>query len=60
MSKRPTTNEARQRLASEIAATGPGYANAAASVRAGYENFWITPALRAIDAALDQGREQED
>lgn len=54
--KRQITQEARDRLADQIAAQGPSLANLANNVRTGFENFWLTPALRAIDHALDPDR----
>lgn len=49
---------ARELLADQIAAGGRAWTNAAETVRAGYENIWITPALAAIDRALDMTRDQ--
>ena len=56
MSKGPS-QEARELLADHIAAQGPAWANSAESVRAGFSNIWIGPALAAIDEALDLDRE---
>lgn len=44
--------EARNRLADQLEKRGPLYTNAAASVCAGYESFWITPALDALEATV--------
>ena len=52
MSPLKITQAARDRLADEIAAQGPALSNLAGNVRAGFENFWITPALQAIERLL--------
>lgn len=54
---RPASLQARNLLADEIGARGPAWRPAADSVRAGYENIWITPALAAIDKALNMDRD---
>ena len=51
---RRATQAARDALADEIGAQGPSFANVAGNVRAGFENFWITPSLAAIDKLLRQ------
>lgn len=48
---------ARQLFAEALEQQGQAYENAANSVRAGFTNFWIGPALRAIDTALDTTRD---
>jgi hypothetical protein len=57
---RPATPEARELYAQAIGAQGPAWANTAHLLRTGFENVWITPALVAIDRALDHGRQQDD
>lgn len=54
---RPASPQARNLLADEIAARGSAWRNSAEAVRAGYENHWITPALAAIDKALNTDRD---
>jgi hypothetical protein len=56
---RKVTQEARERLAEAVEGQGSAWRNAANSIRAGYETVWLTPALIAIDIALDQGRREE-
>lgn len=55
------TRAARLRLADEVAAEGPGYANAAASIRAGvWGNVWTAAAIRAIEATNRNPLDTED
>lgn len=42
-------------LANEIGRQGPSWGNLASSVKGGFENVWIVPALKAIDRALQFG-----
>lgn len=56
----PISREARNLYADQIAALGPGYGNLAGNIRAGFENLWITPGLKAIDQALRVGPQGED
>lgn len=44
--------QARELLAQSVAAEGPGWKNTANSIRAGYTNVWIAPAIAAIEAVL--------
>jgi hypothetical protein len=50
---------ARAMLADAIEAQGPSWHNAAASVRAGFSNVWIAPALEAIARALTEPMEDD-
>lgn len=45
-------DQARERFARAVAAQGPSWANTANSIRAGYVNVWIAPAIAAIEAVL--------
>jgi hypothetical protein len=47
-----TRNHARGLYADALAAQGPALANTANSVRSGFENFWVAPALDAIEGLL--------
>jgi len=51
---------ARELLAKQIEDQGPAWKNCADSVRSGFTNLWLAPALAAIDHALDTGRAEED
>lgn len=51
--------QARRMMADAVAARGPSHANAAGTLRAGYENVWITAGLDAIEAALRTGPDDE-
>ena len=51
---------ARAILADAIEAQGPSWRNSAASVRAGFSNVWIAPALVAITTALTEPLEDND
>lgn len=51
---------ARDLYADQVAAQGPAWANLAGNIRAGFENIWITPALKAIDHALQYGPQHDD
>jgi hypothetical protein len=53
---------ARARLiyADAVAARGPTWTNTANSIRAGYENVWVAPALDAIEAVLRGSYNGED
>ena len=51
----PLTIEARTRYADALAAQGPEWRKAAASVRDGYSNAWILAGIAGIDAALRTG-----
>jgi hypothetical protein len=44
--------QARQIYAEAIAADGPGWANTANNIRAGYENIWIKAGIRAVENTL--------
>lgn len=56
----PLAREARQLLADKVAAQGPGWRNAADSIRSGsYGNVWTTAALAAIEEALRKGPRDE-
>lgn len=45
-------DRAREHYARAVAAEGPTWQNAANSIRAGFENVWIAPAIAAIEAVL--------
>lgn len=47
-----TRDRARHIYADSLAAQGPTWANAAASVRTGYSNCWIMAGIAAIEAGL--------
>lgn len=52
---------ARQLLAEGIRAQGPGYANAADTIRDGaFSNIWIAGAVTAIERLLEQGIVDEE
>ncbi|MDZ7824517.1 MAG: hypothetical protein U5K75_11105 [Ahrensia sp.] len=50
---------ARDLLADAIEGQGPLWQNAARSVRAGFSNVWIIPALQAITRALTETIEDD-
>jgi hypothetical protein len=55
------SRQARRLLAEAIEQRGPGWANAADSVRGGgYGNAWTEAALAAIDKALRTGPDDDD
>lgn len=43
---------ARDAIASSLAAKGPAWSNAAASIRAGFTNCWIEAAVTALTGVL--------
>lgn len=45
-------DQARRIYADTVAADGPGYANTANNIRAGYENIWIKVGIKAIEQTL--------
>jgi len=49
------TERAREALAKAVEDQGPAYRNAAESIRSGFSNFWIQPAITAIERALQDG-----
>jgi hypothetical protein len=51
---------AREAVAAEIEAQGPAYRNLAESVRAGWVNTLLEPALRALTKLLRQVPDDED
>jgi hypothetical protein len=53
------SERAREALAKAIEEQGPAYRNSANSVRSGFSNFWIAPALIAIERALTDGADDE-
>lgn len=59
MATRPASAQAREMLAQEVAAQGPAWRNTADSIRSGYLNVWLEPALRAIERALREGLDEE-
>ena len=54
------SGEARDLYAAQFDAQGPAWANLAGNIRAGFENLWVTPALKAIDQALRSGPQHDD
>lgn len=61
----PTTvktlrDRAREAYAAAIEAQGPAYRNTADSIRAGYEGFWVTPAINALEAMIRNGPDEAD
>lgn len=57
---RRITQDARDLYADAIAQEGRAYEGIAQRVRDGFSNLWIEPGLRAIDRALDEGRQEPD
>lgn len=55
-----TSLEARSRYAEALAAQGPEWRKAAASVRSGYTNAWILAGIAGIDQALRTGPDDAD
>lgn len=53
-------DRARPAYASALEQQGSAWSNAAGSVRAGFENVWITPALDAIAEVLRFVPDDED
>jgi hypothetical protein len=51
---------ARNLYADALAAQGPAWGNAAASVRAGYDNSWILAGLTAVEALLRLVADDDD
>jgi len=58
MSGKPISQQARSLVAEAISDQGPQWLNLACMVGDGFENLWLTPALRAVDKALDTDREE--
>lgn len=44
--------QAREAYAQAIEAQGPGWANSANSIRAGYSNVWIAAGIAAVEGVL--------
>lgn len=60
MARRKITQDARDLYGDAIAQQGDQWGPLGQRIRDGFENLWITPALRAIDRALDEGRYDPD
>jgi hypothetical protein len=53
------SERAREALAKAVEDQGPAYRNTANAIRSGFSNFWIAPALVAIERALMEGPADE-
>lgn len=51
---------AREAYAAAIEAQGAQYRNTADSVRAGFEGFWATPAINALEAMIRHGPDEAE
>ena len=60
MARARITQDARDLYADALAQEGRAYEKIAQQVRDGFSNIWVEPALRAIDRALDEGRQEPD
>lgn len=54
------SDRAREALAKAVEEQGPAYRNSANAIRSGFSNFWIAPALVALDRALALVDEGDD
>ena len=54
------SQQARDIYARQIAAQGPAWGPLAATIRTGFTNLWVEPALKAIDEALRIGAQDPD